>query len=69
MSSLPSTKCGHDCVYVVVDRFLKMADMVACKKGVSMEEIAKLFFENIWIHFGLPQSVISDRDSRFLSNF
>lgn len=69
MSELPSTRRGYDCVYVVVDRFSKMVVIVACKKGVSTEEIAKLFFENVWVHFGLPQTIISNRDSRFLNNF
>jgi hypothetical protein len=45
MSSLPSTKQGNDCVFVVVDRFSKMAILVSCKKSVTVEAIAKLFFE------------------------
>ena len=36
---------------------------------ISVEETTKLFFEHVWVHFGLPKSIISDRDSRFLSNF
>ena len=69
MSGLPSSRRGNDCIYVVVDRFSKMDIMVACKKMISAEETAKLFFEHVWVHFGLPKSIISDRDSRFLSNF
>jgi hypothetical protein len=45
MSGLPSTKWGNDCVFVVVDRFSKMAIMVACKKSITVEATAKLFFE------------------------
>ena len=69
MSGLPTTRRGHDCVYVVVDRFSKMAIMVACRKMITAEETAKLFFEHVWVHFGLPKSIISDRDSRFISKF
>ena len=54
---------GHDCVYVVVDRFSKMAIMVAYRKMITAEETTKLFFEHVWVHFGLPKSIISDRDS------
>ena len=69
MSGLPSTKHGNDCVFVVVDRFSKMAIMVACKKNITTEATAKIFFERVWVHFGIPQSIILDRDSRFLSTF
>ena len=43
--------------------------MVACKKNITVEATAKLFFERVWVHFGIPQSIISYRDSRFLSTF
>jgi hypothetical protein len=45
MSGLPSTKWGNDCVFVVVDRFSKMVILVACKKNITTEATAKLFFE------------------------
>ena len=69
MSGLPSTKRGNDCVFVVVDLFSKMAIMVARKKSITTEATAKLFFERIWVHFGIPQTVVSDRDSQFLNTF
>jgi hypothetical protein len=58
MLGLPSTKQGNDCVFLVVNRFSKMAILTA-----------KLFFKRVWIHFGIPQTIISNRDSRFLSTF
>eukprot|EP00253_Pinus_taeda_P029383 PITA_29383 len=45
MSCLPSTKHGNHCVFVVVDKFSKMAIMAACKKNITMKATAKLFFE------------------------
>ena len=45
MSGLPSTKRGYDCVFVFVDRFFKMVILVACKKSITAEATAKLFFE------------------------
>ena len=54
---------------MVVDRFSKMAIMSAYKKNITAEATSKLFFERVWVHFGIPQSIISDRDSRFLSTF
>jgi hypothetical protein len=45
MSSLLSTKRGNDCVFAVVDCFSKMEILATCKKSITTEATAKLFFE------------------------
>ena len=69
MSVLPSTKHGNDYDFVVIDKFSEVAIMAACKKNITIEATAKIFFERVWVHFGIPQSIISDWDSTFLSTF
>ena len=69
LGGLPKTQQGHDYLLVMVDSFSKMTVLIPCKKTISGQEEAKLFFQNVWVHFGLPESIISDRDSRFLSHF
>jgi hypothetical protein len=69
MSSLSSTKHRNDWVFVVVDWFSKMAILTACKKNVTAVDISKLFFERVWVYFGILQTIIFDRDSRFLITF
>ena len=69
MLDLPTTKWGNDCVFVVADRFFKMAILVSCKKRIIVEATAKLLFEQVWVHFGLPQTIVSDRDIQFLNTF
>ena len=54
MLGLPSTKHDNDYVFVVVDKFSKMAIMAACKKNITVEATTKLFFERVWVHFGIP---------------
>jgi hypothetical protein len=54
MSSLLSTKQGNDFVFVVFDRFSKTTILVSYKKSITAESIAKLFFERVWVHFGIP---------------
>ena len=65
----PLSRKGHDYFYVVVDSFSKMCILTPCKKKIIVEQIAHLFFQNIWVHFGLPTSIVSYRDSRFFGNF
>jgi hypothetical protein len=69
MSVLPSTKHDNDCVFVVVDQFSKMAILTSCKKSIIAADTAKLFFERVWFHFGIPHTIISDQDNTFLSTF
>jgi hypothetical protein len=69
MSGFLSTKWGNDCVFVVVDRFSKMAILVTYKKNITTEATAKLFFERVWVHFVIPQTIVLDHDSQFLNTF
>lgn len=54
---------------VVVDRFSKFAHFVVMQHPYTAAKVAQVFFEKIFSLYGLPKSIVSDRDTIFLSVF
>ena len=69
ITHLPLTPAGHDSVMVTVDTLTKMCHFIACNEKLSGEAAARLYIREVWKLHGWPHVLITDRDTRFTSEF
>lgn len=60
---------GYSVILVVMDRLTKFAHFLPVKHPYTVSSIAQLFMDNVVKLHGLPSSIVTDRDTTFLSYF
>ena len=69
MTHFPRTLRRHDAVWVIVDRLTKLAHFLATQMTFTLEEFYRVYIREIIRLHGVPVSIISDRDPRFMTHF
>ena len=68
----PCGPLGYNVIYTVVIRTtqaIRLTPYVLGAGEMSEEATAKLFFDGIIRHYGLPDEMLHDRDPRFTADF
>ena len=58
---------GYNSILVVVDQLTKMVYFIPTTEKTLAEGLARLFRDNVWKLYGLPESIISDRGPQFVA--
>jgi hypothetical protein len=66
---LPNTSRHHDSIWVIVDRFTKVAHFLPVHTTDKAQKYAELYIDQIVCLHGLPQTIVSDRGAQFVARF
>ena len=65
---LPTSE-GFNSIITIIDRLPKYVTLILCKATCIASDLAGIFYNHIVCKFHMPKEIVSDRDSRFLSEF
>ena len=68
ITGLPPSNC-HDTLLVIVDRLWKMSHYIPTFTDMNSKGIARLYFDHIFRLYSIPDSVVSNRETQFISEF
>ena len=68
VTKLPRTANGHDTIWVIVDRLTKSAHFIPMREDDELEKLTRLYLKEVVSKHGVPVSIISDRDGKFVSH-
>ena len=69
VTHLPRTSRGHGAMWVIVGRLTKLAHFLFMWMTFTLEEFYRLYvLEIVWLH-GVPVSIVSNWDPKFMAHF
>ena len=68
ITKLPESQ-GFNLIFVLICKLTKYAFFIPCDTNLTEKKAAKLFFDKIVTHVGLPKQIISNRDTRWRNIF
>jgi hypothetical protein len=63
---LPTTQSGYDSIWVIVDRFLKVARIISVKTTYKGAKLVELYIARIVCLHGVPKKIVSNRGTQFI---
>ena len=69
ITGLPKSARQNDAIMVVVDKLRKFSHFIPVKLTCKEMDISNIFIKEIFRMHGMPKEIVSDRDTKFTSNF
>ena len=69
ITHLPKTRARYDSLMVMIDYIPKMMILRPTHRTTTVVDIARIFVDMVVRPHGLPRVIVSNRDTKFTSNF
>jgi site-specific DNA-adenine methylase len=69
ITNFSRTSKKHDSIIVVVEKLTKATHFILVKSEHKASNIVEIYRQEIAKLYGVPKTIVSDRDSKFTSNF
>jgi hypothetical protein len=69
ITRLITTSRHHDSIMVAVDKLSKEIHFIPIKSTHKIDDIARIFMREIFKFHGLPREIVSNKNTKFTSNF
>ena len=69
MLGFPRTRADNDTLWAIVDRLTKSARFIPMNCKWDREQLARAYIKYVIRYYGIPRTIVSDRDTRYLSHF
>jgi hypothetical protein len=66
---LPTMQLGYDSIWIIVNRFLKIAHFIPVKTTYKGAKLVELYIARIMCLHGVPKKIVSDKGTHFISRF
>jgi hypothetical protein len=67
--ALPESKEGFDAILTCTDHLSKFVILIPCKESDSAQTLVGRLFREVFDIYGLPLTIVSDRDPKYTSRF
>nr|GFA93970.1 hypothetical protein [Tanacetum cinerariifolium] len=69
VTKLPKSSQGYDTIWVIVDQLTKSAIFTPIRETDPMDKLARIYLKEVVMRHGIPVSIISDHDPRYVGPF
>jgi hypothetical protein len=56
-------------ILVIVDKFIKWGYFILYSKGITLEELSRIYIKEVFIRYRVLTKIILDRDRKFILEF